>query len=163
MAVATFGVGAADVRDEYFPSLAVFSASTKPSSGAVLKFIQGEGAKLYGALAAKGVSASTIISDAGSSYPNAYAWCQATVSLGAAIRVMQAIAGFGAVPSAWFDLLKQRYESLSQMGYLALGDAPGPEDVANGPRSHISNHDLDTGDEDLISTVVPKFRRDDKL
>jgi hypothetical protein len=76
---------------------------------------------------------------------------------------MQAFAGAGAVPKEWRAELEMYYETLEKLGYIALGDAPSPGDEANGPRSHISEHDLDTGDEDLISDVIPKFRRDDYL
>lgn len=161
MAIQTFDVTHTSVHDHYFPSLAAFGAGTKPTSTIVGEMVNAESAKLAGALLAVGLSATTINNS--STYPNAHAWCAETIRLGAAIRVMTAIAGAGAVPEAWKEDLAARYKTLSELGYVALGDAPAAADEANGPRSHISEHDLDTGDEDLISDVIPVFRRSDML
>lgn len=163
MPVPVFAQTHTTVHDHFFPSLAAFSGSTKPTSTIVGEMVTAEAARLYGALAAVSVSASTISTDAGTTYPAAYAWCQDTVRLGAAIRVMQAIAGAGAVPKAWTEELEKRYKLLEEKGYLALGDAPSPSESVSGPRSHVTVHDLDTGDEADMSTAEPKFRRDDSL
>lgn len=165
MAISIFGVGHENVHSEYFPSLISFSGSTKPTATTVGTMIEKEAARLLGALAAAGVDGDTISADAGATYPSSYAWCQDTITLGVAIRVMRAIAGDGAVPKYWQETLESRYEMLKESGGVVLGgDAPGGSSTgATGPRSHISEHDLDTGDEALISNAVPRFRRSDDL
>lgn len=163
MAVSTFGVTAGDIHDHYFPSAAAFSTSTKPTAATVAVMIQEEGADLSGALAAEGISASALSTDAGATYPNAYAWCQDALRLGAAIRVMTAYAGAGAVPELWKSWLDDKYTALEQRGYLELGDAPAPAQLSDGPRWHGQNHNLDTGDDSALSTLIPKFTMDDKL
>lgn len=162
MAVSVFGITYTGVRNHYFPSLADFGASTKPTATSVTEMIDREAARLTGALSAADVAAATI-SDAPATYPAAYAWCQDTIALGAAIRVMRAISGEGAVPTKWREELESRYATLRKNGAVTLGDAPAPAQLTAGPRTHISNHSLDTGDTDDISDVIPVFRRDDAL
>lgn len=123
--------------------------------------IEAEAARLAGALSAIDVSASSISADAGATYPSAYAWCKDTIRLGAAVRVLQAISGAGSVPEFWVSQLEARYRSLAVDGFSALGDAPRPSQL--GPRSHVSTHDLSRGDLDLLSDVVPSFRKNDEL
>lgn len=160
MALALFGITHSDVRAHFFPSRAAFDGSSKPTSTAVGQMIDAAAAELAGRLAAQSVTASELDS---SGEPNAYAWCQDYVRLGAAIRVMEAMAGAGAVPKFWRDELTAKQTALEKYGSVILGDAPTPSEPSQGPRSHIGNHDLDTGDEDLISDVVPRFRRSDAL
>jgi len=159
MPVSIFSIEHADISAHYFPSRTAFSASTKPTAAAVGEMIEAESARLAGALSAIDVSASTLSTDAGASYPAAYEWCRDTIRLGAAIRVMQAIAGAGAVPEFWVTQLEARYKALADNGFSALGDAPRPSQL--GPRSHVSAHDLDRGDLDLLSDVIPPFRKND--
>jgi hypothetical protein len=163
MSVSTFGVTYTTVQTHFFPSLAVFSGSTKPTSTTVTDMVTLEAARLTGALRAAGITAATISDDAGTTYPAAYAWCQDAITWGTAIRVMRAISGEGAVPTRWHETLKEMYEALAEKGWVVLGDAPAPSQSITGPRSHISNHSLDTGDTADISDMVPRFRRDDEL
>lgn len=163
MAVATFAVVHGDVQAHYFPQLAAFGAATDPTSTAVGQMISAEAAVLAGRLAAQSVSASVLSADAGATYSNAYAWCQDTIRLGAALRVSWAMAGGNPSAEAWEKELEQRYADLAKHGYVILGDAPEPSEEPNGPRWHVGNHSLDTGEDDDISDAIPRFRRDDEL
>jgi hypothetical protein len=163
MGLAIFAVTHAEVRSHYFPSLAAFASGTKPTSTAVGQMIDEAAARLAGALAAEGITAAVISADAGASYPNAYALCQSVMLQDAGIRVMQSIAGAGAVPKEWRSEVEAFYERLDERGYVALADAPAPALNANGPRSHIIDLGLYTGDTADESDAVPRFRRDDML
>lgn len=164
MAVVTFGVTYSDVRAAHFPQLqSDFSPNSKPTAAQVTTFITEEAADLFGRLLQKGVDASAISTGA-ATYPNAYAWCQKTLKLAAAIRVFPAITGQDAkILDRWQKMLDDRFEQLETSGYAALGDAPGPTSSATGPRSHVVDHNLDTGDDSLMSDVIPKFRRNQVL
>lgn len=160
MAIALFGLTHTSVRDHFFPARAAFSASTKPTSSAVGEMIDGAAAELAGLLAAQNITASDLDS---TNEPNAYAWCQDFVRLRAAIRVQESIAGAGSVPQFWRDEITNKTTMLEKYGSTLLIDVAQPTAPTRGPRSHVTNHDLDTGDEDLISDAVPRFRRDDVL
>jgi|GEM_PF-4419558 len=164
VAISTFGVTYSKVREHHFPALSGdFSTTTSPKATTVTEMIEAEAAKLHGRLEAKNVTPSAI-DLAPSTYPAAYAWCAETIRLGAALRAVRAM--FNQDPSvakAWAAELKERYDDLDKLGATALGDAPVPSEEANGPRWHGANHDLDTGDETEISTLIPRFRRDDEL
>lgn len=155
-----FSVTTQMVRSHYFPTLADFSDSTTPTDETVLEMITSESAECIGRLAAAGITATAL--DA-STTPAAYAWCQDTIRLGAAIRAAGGMAGFNKTVGNWQSQRDARYKLLEKLGYLILGDAPAPAQNSNGPQSHIANHSLDTGDDSLISTVIPAFRRDDQL
>lgn len=163
MAIPRFGVTDSEVRDFYFPQLAAFSSSTTPTDSTVDGMVNAEAAILAGRLASKDISSSTIDTDAGATYPIAYAWCADTVRLGVAVRAAQAMAGFGPNAEAWSKELAARYEQLDKYGYSILGDAVAPSEEPNGPRWHVGNHSLDTGNESDISDAIPRFRRDDEL
>jgi hypothetical protein len=161
MAIATFGVTYSTVRAHHFPQIADFSANSNPTSTTVTQMVSASAAELGGKLRAEGLTPSSLESDASS---EAYAWCAETVRLGAAIRAIKAMTGQDpAVCQAWERVLKERFDTLASLGHLALGDASAPSEQADGPRSHISNHSLDTGDTDDISDVIPVFRRSDAL
>lgn len=163
MAVPVFGLTHTDVRSAYFPSLAAFGASTKPTSTEVGNFIERASADLFGRLVVEGVTPATISTDAGVTYPAAYEWSQDYILLGAAIRTITAQAGAGAVPKAWREELDSMRTRLDDFGYLALGDAPAPSVQSEGPRSHGLEHSLDTGDVDDMSDLIPPFRKSDLL
>lgn len=163
MALPTFAVTHSGVHDHYFPGWNVFGAGTVPTSTTVGEMVTAEAGRVFGALLNEGISAATISDDLGVTYPAAYAQCQSAIRLGAAIRVMQAVSGAGAVPEHWRTELEAFYKRLDELGYLALGDAPAPAQNSDGPRWHGQNHDLDTGDDTLLSSLEPKFRRDDEL
>jgi hypothetical protein len=161
MPVPTFAIVHGDVRNHYFPNRIDFSGSTKPTSTTVGQMIDAEAARLSGALAAIDVSASTLSTDAGATYPASYAWCQDTIRLGAAVRVFFALSGAGPVYDAWRADLDARYKDLEDNGHSALGDAPQPAQL--GPRSHVSSNDLDRGDLELMSDAIPRFRKSDEM
>lgn len=154
----TFGVTSASVAAHYFPTIEAFGASTQPTTATVLEMITAVAAEVNGRLSAAGVTPSGITL-AGT--PAAYAWCQDVTRLGAALRATWAMAGENPSADAWEKSLAARFESLEELGYLVLGDAPAPSTNPNGPASPISG--LDLGDSDLISSLIPNFRRDDKL
>jgi hypothetical protein len=160
MALSLFGITYSNVRAHFFPSLADFSGSTKPTSTAVGEMIDSAAADLNGRLAAVGVTAADLDS---SGEPAAYAWCKDYVRLASAIRVCEALTGAGQVPKFWREELKAKQDALEKYGHTVLGDAPTPDQLSAGPRSHLTNHDLDTGEETLISDAIPRFRRDDEL
>lgn len=161
MPVSIFSIEHADISAHYFPSRTAFGAGTKPTATAVGEMIDAEAARLAGALAVKGMSASTISTDAGTTYPAAYEWCRDTIRLGAAIRVLFAVSGAGPVYAAWKKDLEARYQLVLDFGHSALGDAPAPSQLS--PRSHVSEHGLDRGDLDLLSDVIPAFRKNDVM
>jgi hypothetical protein len=163
MAIPVFGLTHTSVHDHYFPSLVAFSASTKPTATIVGEMITNVAAELIGRLAAVHVTGATISTDAGATYPSAYAWCATYIRQGAAIAVMEAIAGAGAVPEAWQKVQDQRNKDLKEFGYLILGDAPAPSEQASGPRSHGTHNNLTADSSEDMSSMVPIFRRSDKL
>lgn len=160
-----FGVAHGDVRKHHFPQLpGEFSDNSNPTDDTVTEMIEVEGAILSGRLSAEGGSATSINDDGGVDYPAAYSWCADLVRLGAAIRAFRAMTGQDPnVVKAWKEEYEQRYKDLSEKGLVVLGDAPLPAQSANGPRTHINEHSLDTGSEEDMSDVIPNFRRNDML
>jgi hypothetical protein len=163
MSVSVFAITHVEVRGHFFPSLAAFGSGTKPTSAYVAQMIDAAAARLAGSLKAEGVTASTISADLGATYPNAYALCQGVIRMDAAIRVMEAVAGAGAVPTFWRAEVDDFYKRLDERGYVALADAPAPSQQSDGPRWHGGRADLDLGDDSDLADLVPKFRRDDEM
>lgn len=153
-----FGVTSASVAAHYFPTLEAFSGSTVPTTAIVLEMITAIAAEVNGRLSAAGVVPSGITLAA---TPAAYAWCQDTVRLGAAVRATWAMAGVPPSAESWERSLAARYASLATLGYLVLGDAPAPATNPNGPSSPAL--DLDVGSSLDTSDLIPFFRRSDKL
>ncbi len=162
MAILVYGVTAAKLRAHHFPQQAgEFSTTTKPTAITVGETIDDAGADLAGKLRAKGIDPAAIVS---ASTPEAYAWCARTVRLAAAIETLGAMTGQDpAVGKKWATELRARLDDLDARGYLALGDAAAPAQQANGPRWHGATYELSTGDVADVSTLVPRFRRDDQL
>jgi len=159
MAVSTFAVVYGDIQSLYFPSSAAFSGSTKPTSTSVTTMISQSAARVAGALKAVGLSAATLSTDAGATYPAAYASCQHVIMMGAAIAVYRAMAG--QLPTGLLEEYEAWFTRLSELGAEALGDAPVPSNLPF--RSHVVTDDLDTGDVEDSSDAVPEFRASDKL
>lgn len=161
MAIATFGVTYTTLAAHHFPALTPSTAS-KPTAATMTEKVKDGAADLAGRLAQKGITAANISED---DHPNAYQWASKYVRLYAAIGALQA--GATADPEvvkAWRAELKDMQEALAEHGYLALGgDLSAPSEAAEGVLTHISNHDLDVGDETDISDVIPTFRRSDQL
>lgn len=163
MALALFGITHTVVHDNYFPALAAFSGSSKPTSTAIGTMIDEAAGVLGARLLALGSNPTTISTDAGATYPFAYQWCRRYVSLDAAVRVFRAMAGGGPVPEEWLAELERMLKALDTLGLSALGDAPAPTQDSRGPFTHIATHGLDTGDEADMSDAVPVFRVKDDL
>lgn len=161
MALALFGVTHTTVHDQFFPSLAVFSGSTKPTSSAVSAMVDENAGVLGARLLSLGSNPATISAGAGVTYPNAYQWCRRYISTGAAVQAYRAMAGGGKVPEEWLSDLERMNDALDEMGLLALGDAPTPSQSVMGPYDHIKTHGLDVGTES--SDLVPDFGMDDEL
>lgn len=160
MTISTFGVVYGDIQAHFFPSF-TFGASSTPTSTAVTGMITAAAAKLAGRLMMQLITPSTL-TDTASAY---YAWCADAIRLDAAIHAARAMAGPGIDTKLWEDELDQKYKELQMFGYLALGDAPAPtpSTAGTGPRTHITEHDLDVGDLTEISDVAPVFRKNDQL
>jgi len=163
MAVAVFGIAHSDVKAHYFPSLAAFASGTNPTSTAVGEMITDAAAVIGARLARLGLAVATVSTDAGATYPLAYAWIRKYIRTAAGIAAFRAMMGAGAAPKEWTDELVRLEAELEESGLTALGDAPEPAQDAQGPRTHIENHSLDTGDEDDISDAIPPFRMNDEL
>lgn len=162
MSIVTFGVDAGAVKAFHFPQLSsAFSPNSNPTAVTVAAMIESSAAELAGRLADEGSDAGVLFTGA-TAYPNAYAWCAETVRLGAAVRVGPAITGANPdVIKLWSEQLKARYKRLEDYGLSELGDAPIPAESSNGPRTHIADYNLYTGNTADISTVEPWFRRGD--
>lgn len=162
MAIESFGVTASGLRGHHFPHIrGEFGLSTRPSEATVTEMISAAAAELAGALGREGISTSSITVG---STPNAYAWCADTLRLGAAARVARTVAGMRPEAArSWQAEFNARLKMLDGGGYAVLGDLPQPSQEPDGPRSHISNHNLDTGDASAISNAAPRFRRSDEL
>lgn len=164
MSVPTFGVTAAKIHDHYFPTLAAFSGSTEPTDTTVGEKIEEAAAVLCGLLLRAGGDPSMISTDAGASYPIAYAWCQRWIRLSSACSTYRAIAGAAArLPDEWTAAVDAMTVTLQSLGLKALGDAPVPAEPAEGARTHIKHWSLDTGDSLDVSDAIPPFRKSDKL
>lgn len=161
MSLPTFGVTYTTVRDNHFPQLSNFSASSGLAAATVTEMVKDSAAELAGKLVVKGITPSAIDS---SSHPIAYQWCAETVRLGAACRAIKAMTNADpAVAKSWQDRLDARLKSLDENGAEALGDAPATAN-ANGPLTHINNHSLQTQlDGDEPSNSIPYLRGDDDL
>ena len=122
--------------------------------------IDAAAAELNGRVRAQGVDPTSL--DA-TGEPAAFAWCQDYVRLASAVRVVESMAGTGAVPKWWVEQLTAKQAALEKYGYRALGDASNQSESAHGMRTHIKHFTLDTGDAADIADLVPKFRRDDEL
>lgn len=163
--IQVFGVTTTTVKQDHFPQwTGMFSATSNPTATTVTRWIQEEAAELSGRLRLKGLVAATLatVSDV-----DAYAWCQKTISLAAAIRCAKVIFSgnpdFAKVLQADLD---RRYELLDKHGAEALGigaDTSDDTDEPEGPTSHIDVLDLDVGEDGNESQLVPVLRRDDMM
>lgn len=164
MAIQDFGVTAAAISANHFPSL-TFSTASQPTAVTVLEKIKDAAADLAGRLSIEGLSAATLDDDdENPTYPNAYRWCARYIRLHAAIGTLQASATADPeVLKAWREELREMRRSLDDYGHVALGDAPAPTTSGNGPYTHIDRHSLETSDSNDVSSVLPTFRKDDLL
>jgi hypothetical protein len=160
MALTLFGVTADDVRLHFFPQNEEFSANTSPSATTVGDFIDQEAGRLAGALLIKGVTPSSILSTS-----PAYYSCAAQLEMMVALRTLSVMSGQNPeLARAWKAQVDEWFSRLDKDGYLILGDESlEPTDNPDGPTTHITYFDLDTGDADDASDLIPALRRDDVL
>ncbi len=164
MTIATFGVDAGSVRRHHFPQWPDFSTASSPTLATVGEFITEAAADLAGRLELKSLSPATIAADTAS---EAYSWCAKTLRLAVAIDVLAASTSANPeLAKKWQVLLDGRYELLEKYGATAMGvgaAATDDSDEPEGPTSHISELDLDTGNDSDASDVIPRLRRSDEL
>lgn len=171
MAIEDFDVDAEKVRGDYFPHRTAFSGSSAPTSTRVADFITEEAGELAGLLLEQDIAASSVVSGVTYATPStwtpAYTWCRKYVALAVAIRVLSvSTQGAADDSSKWGERLAAMAKKLASGGATALGDAglDGSGAGPLGPSSHISELNLDAGDEALnASSVEARFRRDDQL
>lgn len=161
MSITTFDVDREMIREDFFKQNAEFSADSIPSADSVDRFVDQEAAELEAKLLQESITASSITDDESA----AFLWCQRTLSLLVAIRVMEAMAQQDTtLLKVWRDRLDARFKALDEKGYLALGGGvSAPTSQPNGPTHHIDTYGLDVGDTSLASSVAPVLRRDDQL
>jgi hypothetical protein len=159
----TFGVTAETVRSTYLPHSQPLSTTTVPTLASVTRQILQSAGYLQGLLDDRSVDTNSI-TDATSA---AYLWCQSYIELRVAVRLIRTMSGLDpAVTQAWVDELDTMEKAVDTQGVGALGPGATQNDggvEALGPFDHISVYGIDTGDETLISDVVPQLRRSDDL
>ncbi len=162
MANPTYSVVYTDIAAEFFPQVANgFHAQSTPTSTTVTTIIAQAAAELNGVLAEIDITASGI--DV-SGEPQAFAWCQETVKLGAAYRVARALGSSDTpVAKAWEKSCNARLAALkANPGILA--DATQPTNPTMGLRSFTRALSLETPDStEYTDNVVPTFRMDDEV
>ncbi len=164
MTIATFAVTYATMRAEYFPHLEEFSAVSNPQATTVTTIISQKAAGLANLLAQEGVSATAV--EALTATDPAYLWCQETLALMVAVRLLQLASGKDPkLAEVWRDELVARLKDLAERGAAALGNASldTSDSPANGPATHITYLGLDLPDADDASSIEPLFRKDDLL
>lgn len=162
MSVSVFGVTHTTVRGQYFPAIGSFTANTNPTSTVVASIIDQKAASLEAALAQENISTASITDSASAPY----LWCQETLSLMVAVRLLQIITGVDPeVAKSWREELKARLDLLDERGAIALGDVSldTGNSPANGATTHISHFSLDLPESDDLSSLEPLFRKDDLL
>lgn len=160
MALTLFGVTADKVRLHYFPQNDEFSADTTPSSTTVGEFIDQEAGRLAGALLVKSITAADVITPSPAFY-----MCAAQLEMMVALRTLGVMTGQNPeLAKAWQVQITEWFSRLTKDGYLFLGDADlEPASNPDGPTTHITTYELDTGDTDLASDLIPRLRRSDIL
>lgn len=158
MAVSTFGVTAAMLRETHFGHLSDFSTVSTPTATVVTSVIERKAARLEGRLRKEGISTADLA--AGTS---PYLIAQELLLLEAATEVAGMITGGSPeLSKSWASRLKDRYEELDEEGWTAVG-AVEPDDDPAGPNNHIDAHNLELEDEADISPLTHKLRSSDLL
>lgn len=157
-----FGVTPAIVRADYFPQFNDFTTDTNPSLASVLRFIDQEAAVLEAKLLQEDIDATGLLV----TNEAAYLWCQATLTLQAAIHTMPRMTQQdSALLNLWRDELAERRAELAAKGYLALGGGvSAPSTQPDGPNHHIDTYGIDLAENNAnFSGVTARLRRDDEL
>lgn len=164
MPVQTYGVTPDSVRLLYFPTNDPPSASTSPSLSAQTSMVQEEAAELEGALELQAIDPATVFARGATEAP--YLWCAKTLGLMVAIRVAEVSRGSDTeLLKRWRERVEARLEALASQGASALGDSTLETSASPiaGPTTHITEFNLDTGDDTQLSSTAPIFRKDDWL
>jgi hypothetical protein len=163
VALTTFGVTPAIVRQQHFPHRSDFSTVSNPTTATVTVFINQAAADVQGWLLKESIDAASITDSATAPYVK----CAEAVTLRAAIKVQRAATNDDpAIAKALEAELKAWRKALEDDGATFLGDdslGDGSNSDPDGPTTHISELDLDTGDDADASDVVPVLRRSDDL
>lgn len=164
MTIYAFGVTPVTVRGECFPAIGAFTTNSNPTAAVVTSIINQKAAELGGLLASEGVSAATVHGLGAEQIP--YLWCQETLTLMVAVRLLQIITSNNPkLAEAWANTLSARLKDLADRGAIALGDASLDTGTspANGPTTHITHFSLSLPSNDDLSSLDPPFRKDDLL
>ncbi|MBL8909868.1 MAG: hypothetical protein JNM17_04100 [Archangium sp.] len=160
MALQTFSVTAESVRKHHFPQADAFSTTSRPSEATVLEAIDEEAGKLAGKLNTEGV---TVADDATKA---AFVSCRAQLRMMVALRIARDMTGVDPELSrAWKKEVIEWFLALEESNADALGDGASnaTELEPDGPTDHIQTLNLDTGNDDDASDLIPVLRRKDDL
>ncbi len=159
----SFGVTYTSIRDEFFPQWGAFSANSNPTATTVTTLITQKYADLAGKLLIKGIAIATV--DAATSSVG-YSWCQETLGLMVAIRVLQLVTQRDPeLAKAYLQRLTERLSALETYGAAALGDRTLDTGTSpsSGPTTFIDQMGITLPDDSEASELVPFFRRDDQV
>jgi len=124
-----------------------FIPVSNPQATTVTTIISQKAAGLANLLAQEGVSATAV--EALTATDPAYLWCQETLALMVAVRLLQLASGKDPkLAEVWRDELVARLKDLAERGAAALGNASldTSDSPANGPATHITYLGLDLPD-----------------
>lgn len=162
MAVNEFGVTQQSVAAYHFPMWPAFSAASKPTAATVALMVTETAGALAARLYAETID-STSISDAASA---AYLMCAEQLRRMVALKVLKSSTQQDAeLAKALLAEIDAWFKGLASGGGTFLGNEglqTGASDP-DGPTSHISEFGLTVDSASLMSTVVPRLRRDDAL
>ena len=161
--MSTFNVSATTMRDEFFPQWGAFSANSNPTTTTVATIITQKYADLAGKLLIKGIAIATV--DAASSSVG-FSWCQETLGLMVAIRILQLVTQRDPELAKAYTLrLAERLGALETYGAAALGDRAldTGSSPSSGPTTFIDQMGITLPDDSEASTLAPFFRRDDPV
>lgn len=162
MAVATFGVTAADVASIHFPQWnGGFNANTKPTSTAVTTQIDRLAARINGKLYAENITASSI-----QAASVAYLMCAEQLARMVALWVLTVATQqnpdlakkLQAEIDDWFKQLAEQGGTFLGDSSLDSGTAP-----ADGPTTHLNTFSLVTDSAENMSSTEPVHRAKDKM
>lgn len=161
---AYFGVTAATMRAEYFPQWSAFDVNTRPSSTTITdSIIPQKYAELAGKLLVKQIA---IASAVAATTDPPYSWCQETLGLMVAIRILQlATQRDVELAKTYQERLDDRLGALESYGATALGLASldTGNSPSGGPTTYIEQLGLEVPDSSLSSGLAPFIRKDDPV
>lgn len=162
MAVATFGVTAADVASIHFPQWnGGFNANTKPIATAVTTQIDRLAARINGKLYAENITASSI-----QAASVAYLMCAEQLARMVALWVLTVATQQNPELAKKLQAeIDDWFKQLAEQGATFLGDDSLASEGSDpdGPTSHVTQYGLEVDVAANMSTTVPRLRRDDEL